>query len=123
MSTKFRIFILCLTAVISQAIVRPGGRKPLDITDKDTLETLSNLTSYAMDKIAERRMAESKVADSLTKAKLLKYNAKILKAESQIVAGVNYFITVRMNDAECTQQCSVEECKLAIWVTNSNKSN
>lgn len=101
---------------MTQALVRPGGRKPLDITDKDTLDTLTNLTSYAMDTIAERRMSENKVVDIQTKAKQLKYQAKVLKAESQIVAGVNYYLTVRMNDAECSQQCSIEECNLVIWV-------
>jgi len=99
---------------MTQAI-RPGGRKPLDINDKDTLDSLNNLTSYALDTIAEQRAAESKLAVS-SDVKSFKYSGQVVSAESQIVAGVNYYIKVRMNDASCTQQCSIEECSLVIWV-------
>ena len=109
--------IKCLIVVIvahTVAAVRPGGRKAMDISDKDTMNTLNNLTSYATDVIAERRMNEIKASNAYIRN--LKYNARVVSAESQIVAGVNYYIKVRMNDAECTQQCSVEECDLVIWV-------
>lgn len=114
MSTLKLLFI-CLTFSVMTQAIRPGGRKPLDINDKDTLDSLNNLTSYALDTIAEQRAAESKLAVS-SDVKSFKYSGQVVSAESQIVAGVNYYIKVRMNDASCTQQCSIEECSLVIWV-------
>ncbi len=112
-----KCLIICLVVAIvvqTSTAVRPGGRKTMDITDKDTMNTLNNLTSYAMDVIAERRMNEIKAASSYVRN--LKYNARVVGADSQVVAGMNYYIKVRMNDADCSQQCSVEECDLVVWV-------
>lgn len=115
--TGLRCLLVCLTVTFiaqTASAVRPGGRKRMDITDKSTMDTLTNLTTYAMDVIAERRMNEIKATSSYVRN--LKFNARVTDAESQIVAGVNYYITVRMNDADCSQQCAVEECNLIIWV-------
>ena len=112
--TLIRFLVLCLTVSLTATkVLRPGGRQEMDITNPETMSTLNNLTSYAVDQIAYRRYNENRVSSILSP---LKYSGRVISAESQIVAGVNYYIKIKMSDPTCTQQCSVEDCNLIIWV-------
>lgn len=94
-----------------------GGRRHYDLNDPRNLQKIEKLSQYGVETIATRRMNEAKNSNSLSSKpeELLKYNHRVISAESQVVAGVNYYISITMNDAKCRQSCAVEECELVIW--------
>jgi len=43
------------------------------------------------------------------------FNSKLIKAQKQIVAGVNYFLTVKIKPENCQNDCDIETCEMTIW--------
>ncbi len=91
-----------------------GGRTSLDINDREVLDELQQFSTYGVETLAERRFNEIAVSSDQTKP--VKYDSRIVSAESQVVAGINYFLKVRITDASCTRSCVEEECNLKIWI-------
>lgn len=93
-----------------------GGRTHYDLNVPENLEKIENLSKYGVDTIAKIRMKEAKkLTSSSDTIKKLEYNHRVLSAQSQVIAGIKYYIKITMNDAACPKLCSVEECDLQIW--------
>jgi hypothetical protein len=95
-----------------------GGYKTLDVEDEKVRPILYDIATFSVDKIAEQRMAEQ-IAQGVQfnqTAKPLKYSLiRVVAAKSQVVAGVNYQLTIRMKDADCQRACPVEICDLVVY--------
>ena len=107
------LVLVCLSCAVSALM--PGGLFPMDLTDEKELDNLNNLTTYGANMIAERRMQENKKKFASDKDKVLKYSSRVVSAQKQIVGGVMYHLVVRINNARCSRNCAVEECKMKIW--------
>ena len=110
-----KFIILCLVSIASIVSAQmAGGRTSLDINDREVLNELQQFATYGVDTLAERRFNEIAVSSDQTKP--VKYDSRLVSAESQVVAGVNYFLKVRITDASCSRSCVEEECNLKIWI-------
>ncbi|XP_064602500.1 cathepsin L-like [Liolophura sinensis] len=75
-----------------------GGKMDADVNRKDVKEIADFATSFLS---MEKNSAISLV--------------KVVKAQTQVVAGVNYFITIQIQPAGCTVDCKYEECEVSIF--------
>ncbi|RNA04013.1 cysteine protease inhibitor [Brachionus plicatilis] len=89
----------------------PGGRFDVDLktADKEELEDLIHVAKMGIDSIEEQRASENE-----NKKVDLEF-LRLLKAQKQVVAGLNYFFTVRLREANCENDCDVEQCEMTIW--------
>ena len=111
------IFLFIVGSVFTQlgAPGAPGGIMDIDTEDSSIRSTLYDLAQYGADKIAMQRM--SNMSRPITGDKALNYSIiRVVSARTQVVAGMNYFMQVRMKDAKCQQDCDVELCDLVIYV-------
>jgi hypothetical protein len=92
--------------------VMVGGRSPLNLSDPIVYQRVENFTLLALKQIAEDR---SQFGNSNNKAPLSYSLVKIVSAQSQVVSGMNYFIEIIMQDANCEAKCHPEACSLVIW--------
>lgn len=110
MMIKLLVLVICTTTALCQL----GGRKPVDLKDENELKTVNRLASFGLEKIAETRTAELKKLNANQQS--LKYNLiRVTSAKKQIVAGVKYYISLRMKEADCEDGCGVESCDLDVW--------
>lgn len=93
-----------------------GGRKDADINEPEMKRKLEELSSFALAKIAEKRASENN--GGLSSNKLSYSLVRIVSAQTQVVAGTNYFIKLRMKEAECKKQCKIELCDLSVYVVS-----
>lgn len=114
---RYIILLLSLSVVQFVSCAMTGGRQAYDLTDPEQLKTVEKFAKYGVDAIATRRMNEAKLSQGVSSSdeKVLSYNHRVLSAQRQVVAGVNYFMKIKMNDATCRQFCAVEECDLVVW--------
>ncbi|CAF1019432.1 unnamed protein product [Brachionus calyciflorus] len=102
------IFILASIVKCQSGLV--GGRQEVDLAKikPEELETLNKMANFGISEIAERRVESNgkKVKLSLV---------RLTKAQRQIVAGVNYFLTVRIKPESCQNDCDVETCDMTVW--------
>ena len=112
------MFACIMCANCERKMMMPGGLSPMNMSDKDVALKVNSLVDYGVNLIAEKRMAENKKKfglSTINNNKTLKYSARVVSAQSQIVAGALYHLVVRMTDANCKRNCPVEECKMKIW--------
>ena len=107
---KLIIFTILVVSVSCQ-LGLPGGRRDVNLTDisKEELANLNRLANFGINKIAEKRVKESN-------GKSVKLSlVRLSKAQKQVVAGVNYFLTVKIKPENCQNECDVETCEMTIW--------
>jgi hypothetical protein len=120
----FKLLVLCLILTGSALAYSAktgakgplvGGYKTLDVEDEKVRPILYDIATFSVDKIAEQRMAEQ-LAQGIQAVKPLKYSLiRVVAAKSQVVAGVNYQLTIRMKDADCQRGCPVEICDMVVY--------
>lgn len=115
---KLIIFIglvLCTNELVNSALI--GGRTRYDLGDPKNLDKIEKLSKFGVEAIALQRMEEAQKNDvvSSNSNQDLKFNHRVISAQSQVVSGVNYYIKVKINDARCRRFCTVELCDLVIW--------
>jgi hypothetical protein len=97
-----------------------GGRKELDVENDEVLAVLKDLSNFSLTQIGRKRASdaarESGVADKPLDLSLFNYSlVEVVSAQSQVVAGVNYFLKIRMKQASCRRNCPIERCELEIY--------
>lgn len=89
----------------------PGGRFDVNLkeADKEELDNLMRLAKFGVNSISKQRALENenKKAD----LEIL----RLVKVQKQVVAGLNYFLTVRVKQPYCNDECDVEQCEMTIW--------
>lgn len=99
---KVSMILFALVAVCcAEQLV--GGRQPMSLDDPK----LPQLIEFAVSKINENALAKG--ADTTVGvASTVEATSEIISAESQVVAGVNYYITFKVKDSTGeTKDCSV----------------
>ena len=100
----------------------PGGRMVLNVEDKNMSDVILDLVSFGLGEIGKQRKAEAVAKalennESLDDLPSFNYSfVEVMSAQRQVVAGLNYFITLRMKDADCKRGCTIEQCDLTIYV-------
>jgi hypothetical protein len=137
---KLTIFIICLFIIVvnsqrliggrgnsrsesQQAPPLPpliGGRKELDVENDEVLAVLKDLSIYSLTQIGRKRASdaarEAGIADKPMDLSKFNYSlVEVVSAQSQVVAGLNYFIQIRMKQASCKRNCQIEKCDLEIY--------
>jgi len=94
-----------------------GGLSNYDLNNSKNVEKINELTNYAVGQIAKQRMEEAKKSNVVSSStpKKLEYSNRIVTARCQVVAGMNYYIKIKMSDANCDNMCAVENCDLVIY--------
>jgi cathepsin F len=103
--------IVLLLFVVGTTVAVPGGWSSVDVNEK----LVQNVASRAAIELDER-------SNSIYKSRLL----SVVKAETQIVAGVNFKLTLRLGELNCKRNenvdenlCQVQrvqECNIVMWV-------
>ena len=94
--------------------VMVGGRREIDVEEPEMKKTLEGLTNIALKKIASKRMEAASTGQNAAAA--LNYSLiRVVSGQSQVVAGVNYFLKIRMKEADCKKNCKIELCDLTIY--------
>lgn len=116
MSKQSVLIQLAVLAVIMAATceaVMVGGRREIDVEEPGMKKTLEELSNIALKKIASKRMEAGLNGQN---APALNYSLiRVVSGQSQIVAGVNYFLKIRMKEADCKRNCKIELCDLTIY--------
>lgn len=109
--------VICVASLrYASALGLMGGRKQYDLNVPENLEKIENLSKYGVKTLAERRMKAAKESNKVsTSSEPKQYNHRVISAESQVVAGMKYYINIKMNDASCRTLCAIEECQLVVW--------
>lgn len=98
-----------------------GGRIEINLTHPVELEHITQLATFGMKSIAIERELTNDTTQSNKKHKLAYSLLNITSARRQLVAGVNYFITIEMQPQNCTDDdatpCELkrEECEMIIF--------
>ncbi len=93
-----------------------GGRHDYDLTLEENQRKINDLVEYGLSKLAEQRVsAAAAESNSISSSKLKYENLETMRVQTQIVAGINYFIKLRIKEANCTADCDTESCELRIW--------
>lgn len=110
---KIVILIICISTVWGQIGGLMGGKKELDLKDPKVKEKITELATYGLEQIGLKRAEELAKEKGFSEVKPLNYSLlRIHSAQSQIVAGVMYYINFRMkeNDGQ-----DVEVCNIKVW--------
>ncbi len=83
---RFLIFLILAVLACADGSM-PGGRRAINLTDAKQLEKIEKLSKYGVETIATRRMEAAKSGVSSSANTVLKYNHRVLSAQSQVVAG------------------------------------
>jgi hypothetical protein len=100
-----------------------GGRQDVDLKtiSKEELDNLNKLANFGIAKIAEQRV-KCKNGDQVKLSLVL-----LSKVQKQVVAGVDYFLTVLIKPDNCSNNCTVEQCEMTIysrpWENSTELSN
>lgn len=78
-----KVLIVCLTLILAVNGLS-GGKRRLDLNDAGLKDRLRKLSNFAANEISQLRRKESNFKSSLKVA-------RIVKAESQVVAGIKLF--------------------------------
>lgn len=90
-----------------------GGRSIVDLNDETKFQQISDLALFGLATYNQKTKTENQLLGKPIVT--LKLN-KITKAQQQVVAGMNYYITVEVQDAGCSNQfCSTKTCEFTIW--------
>ena len=89
-------------------MIPPGGISPMNLSDIQVINRLANLSAFAVKSIAESR------ANQKNRTKI-NYSFILISARSQVVAGSMTYLTLRIYNSSCIQNCSLEQCDLKIW--------
>lgn len=118
MMNSLAFLMICLASFqyVSAFEMIMGGRTIYDLNQPGNLNKIEKLSTYGVKTLAERRMEAAKKNNQVsTSSKPLEYNHRVISAQSQVVAGIKYYIDIKMNDANCRKLCAVEKCQLVIW--------
>lgn len=111
------ILLTLLLAIVEVTFgLMPGGRSNYDLNNPKNVEKVNQLTKYAVGQIAKQRMEEAKKSNvvSSTISKKLEYGSRVVSCRTQVVAGLNYYIRIKMNNLNC-ENCELENCDLVIY--------
>lgn len=130
--------VLATVSIGSEGRKMAGGRQQYDLSVPSNLEKIEKLSTIGVAQIATQRMKEAKNSVSSSHPAILEYNHRVVSAESQVVAGklnhtinstviyfiyldgfkkigVNFYIKIKMNDANCRRFCTVETCDMIVY--------
>jgi len=108
MNVKVLILFLSLVIAVSADSVKYGGRRRLDLNDAGMKDRIRKLSNFAANAISASRREGTNLKASLKVA-------RIVKAESQVVSGVIFHITLRLKEVGCKEPCVVEVCDVKIF--------
>ena len=97
----FGISSPCTTLIV-------GNRRPVDLNDTSALADLKNLAQFAVNRISTERL---KTMPKRSNLQLL----RIVQAYTQVVAGRNVFLKLRLKDSYCKTDCPIELCDIEVY--------
>ncbi|XP_064603369.1 uncharacterized protein LOC135468846 [Liolophura sinensis] len=94
-----KLLVLSLALGVTLAGV-PGGRSPADINSLD-VQKIANFAVTKLNALPERTSTVT--------------YSKVIKAERQVVAGINYYLDVEVLQSGCTSNCKKEICEMTVF--------
>lgn len=97
--------------------VMVGGFKDLNVDDENIRPVLDELAGFSLNKVSEKRRAElGTEEEGAFSSDRFNYSLiEVVSAQSQVVAGINYNIRIRMKERGCKRGCDVEMCDLQVY--------
>lgn len=107
----FLMFVAIQTIFCESGSPIAGGRFDVDLkeADKEELDNLRRLANFGVKSISEQRALEN--GNKKVDLEFL----RLVRVQKQVVAGLNYFLTVRLKQPNCSSECNVEQCEMTIW--------
>jgi hypothetical protein len=109
------VIVLALSGVNCQRRILGGPRK-VNLEDSRELEKVNKLAKFAVYEITSSRKAVN--GNLALNLKLI----RVVEASTQIVAGRNYIIKLRMKDSSCRLGCGIEVCTVKIFQALDNST-
>ena len=77
-------------------------------SNKEAYQEIKKFANYAVNEIANER--RNKTNESRLRLQLI----RIINAEKQVVSGINYFLKLRLKEANCRTDCITEVCDVRV---------
>jgi hypothetical protein len=110
------IFLITIISMLGESkMVMVGNYRTVNLSDVQQRNKIEELANYAVVRLTELENAR-RLKENPNEKNTLNYTLiKVESATSQVVAGVNYRIKLKIREFGCSKNCIVQTCDITVY--------